>query len=213
MYDTAKEFIAALGIKMGAHIVDIGGGKGRFSSMLPELGYNATLFDYRPERVVTGVDSRDCNLNGKWPAGDNEFDAAVSLEVIEHVENPRHFVREMLRIVKPGAHCLISTPNQLSVASKLCFLLRNQHQWFQDSCYPGHIAALLEVDLQRIAREAKAVDPRIFYSGYGRVPGTRFSWQRMWRGFTGRKFSDNVFHGFGKSQTHEIAGAQSSHEK
>jgi 2-polyprenyl-3-methyl-5-hydroxy-6-metoxy-1,4-benzoquinol methylase len=66
------------------------------------------------------------NLNESLPYSDATFDAVVSLEVIEHLKNPRHFMREIERILKVSGRCLITTPNQISLASKLCLLLRDQ---------------------------------------------------------------------------------------
>jgi hypothetical protein len=45
-----------------------------------------------------------------------------SLEVIEHLENPRNFERE-IRILKVNRRCLLTTPNQISLSSRLCLLL------------------------------------------------------------------------------------------
>lgn len=41
---------------------------------------------------------------------DEYFDYAVAGEVIEHLENPKQFITELARIVKPGGVLAISTP-------------------------------------------------------------------------------------------------------
>lgn len=41
---------------------------------------------------------------------DNEFDTVVSTEVLEHVPDPQRAVREMYRVLKPGGHLILSTP-------------------------------------------------------------------------------------------------------
>jgi methionine biosynthesis protein MetW len=45
------------------------------------------------------------------PFGDNEFDAVVSLEVIEHLLFPLRAVQEATRVLKPGGAMLLTTPN------------------------------------------------------------------------------------------------------
>jgi|GEM_PF-3306893 len=45
------------------------------------------------------------------PADTPLFDAAVSLETIEHVPDPRNFLNEVHRRLKPGALLVISAPN------------------------------------------------------------------------------------------------------
>jgi hypothetical protein len=62
-----------------------------------------------------------------------------------------------------NGRCLITTPNQISLSSKLCLLLRGQFQHFQDSGYPAHITALLPIDLQRITTEAALAVRSISY--------------------------------------------------
>jgi SAM-dependent methyltransferase len=42
---------------------------------------------------------------------DNSFDFAVSLQVIEHVEDDELFVKELARVLKPGGKLFIATPN------------------------------------------------------------------------------------------------------
>jgi hypothetical protein len=81
---------------------------------------------------------------------------------------------------------------QISLASRLCFLLRGQFQHFQDSGYPAHITALLPIDLQRITIEAGLTFESVSYTDNGRIPGTE---QKTWQIFpllTGKWFSDNV---------------------
>jgi hypothetical protein len=80
----------------------------------------------------------------------------------------------------------------LSAASRLCLLMKGEFQWFQDSCYPAHITALLPVDLTRIAREVGLEDGSISYTNNGRIPMTHRAWQDVTKLFRGRLFSDNV---------------------
>jgi hypothetical protein len=86
---------------------------------------------------------------------------------------------------------VVTTPNQLSLLSKLTLVLKNQFNAFQEApgLYPAHLTALLEVDLLRIARECGLADPTIRHTDSGRIPFTPWHWPR---GFRGRAFSDNV---------------------
>jgi SAM-dependent methyltransferase len=126
-----------------------------------------------------------------YPLEAGAAEAVASVETIEHLENPRAFVRELARLAAPGGVVLVTTPNQLSALSKLTLLAKNQFNAFQEApgLYPAHLTALLEVDLRRIAREAGLVDVQIHYSGFGRIPFTSRGWPRL---FGGRAFSDNV---------------------
>ena len=50
-----------------------------------------------------------CNL----PFDDDAYDLVVSSECIEHTPDPLKAVREMARVLQPGGHLIITTPNRL----------------------------------------------------------------------------------------------------
>ena len=87
----------------------------------------------------------------------------------------------------------MTTPNQVSMASKLTLLTRDQFQAFQQApgLYPAHITALLPEDLRRIASECGLVDAEIRYTDAGRTPMSSHVWPAA-LGARGRWFSDNV---------------------
>ena len=60
----------------------------------------------------------------------------VSIETIEHLENPRALFRELVRALRPGGLLLVTTPNQLSVLSKLCFVLKDRHRSVPERALP-----------------------------------------------------------------------------
>jgi len=191
IYRLAERTIHNWGLPYTSTVLDLGGGAGHFAGTLINYFEHVHLMDFAPiiqsERIICSSG----NLNDSLPYSDATFDAVVSLEVIEHLENPRHFVREIARILKVHGRCLITTPNQVSLASKLCLLLRGQFQQFQDSCYPAHITALLPIDLQRITVEAGLAFTAISYTDDGRIPGTDIRWQVI-PSLTGKWFSDNL---------------------
>jgi 2-polyprenyl-3-methyl-5-hydroxy-6-metoxy-1,4-benzoquinol methylase len=128
---------------------------------------------------------------------DGSCDVVACVETIEHVENPRALMRELVRLAAPGGWLVVTTPNQLSVLSKLGLLTKNEFIHFQErpGLYPAHISALLEIDLVRMCRENALQDAAISYSGRGRIPLTGRQWPyplRARAGAWGRAFSDNV---------------------
>jgi 2-polyprenyl-3-methyl-5-hydroxy-6-metoxy-1,4-benzoquinol methylase len=191
IYRLAERTIRDWNLPYSSMILDLGGGTGHFAKTLSSYFENVHLLDFAPTIQPNRIISSSGDLNNSLPYSDSTFDAVVSLEVIEHLENPRHFVREIARILRVNGRCLISTPNQISLSSKLCLLLRSQFQQFQDSCYPGHITALLPIDLQRITAEAGFAHRSIIYTDDGRIPGTNIRWQAI-PCLTGKWFSDNL---------------------
>jgi 2-polyprenyl-3-methyl-5-hydroxy-6-metoxy-1,4-benzoquinol methylase len=176
-------------------VVDVGCGKGNFHNFLnlskqQYIGVDLVRYPGFPqdcEFIQSDLDT--CQI--KLP--DNHAEVVCSIETIEHLENPRAFMRELVRITAPGGMIIVTTPNQLSWLSKLTLLFKNQFNAFQESpgCYPAHITALLEVDLMRIAAECQLDSIKIHYTNYGRIPGTNQSWPQQ-LGLRGRRFSDNI---------------------
>lgn len=75
-----------------------------FDGDLPSLRRAAREFASDPRlRLIWSVAERT-------PVPDGVFDAVISSEVIEHVENPSTYLREAWRILKPGGYLTLSTP-------------------------------------------------------------------------------------------------------
>lgn len=49
----------------------------------------------------------------EWPFADREFDVVLSLETVEHFDDPHRFVQELGRVTRTGGTLLFSTPNVL----------------------------------------------------------------------------------------------------
>ncbi len=148
-------------------------------------------FPAEAEFVLANLDK------GKVSLDDGVCDVVACVETIEHVENPRELMRELVRLTAPGGYLVVTTPNQLSLLSKLTLLTKNEFVQFQErpGLYPAHITALLEVDLVRMCRENGLEDVAVRYTGRGRIPFTPRDWPALLRahsGAKGRAFSDNV---------------------
>jgi len=191
IYRLADRTIRSWGLPYTSMVLDLGGGAGHFTRTLTDYFEYVHLMDFAPIIQSKRIICSSGNLNELLPYSDATFDAVVSLEVIEHLENPRLFVREIERILKVNGRCLITTPNQISLASKFCLLLRDQFQHFQDSCYPAHITALVPIDLQRIIVEAGLRFESVAYDDNGRIPLTDKTWQIL-PFLTAKWFSDHV---------------------
>lgn len=181
----------------GGVLVDVGCGAGDLCAQLVRQGRSHRHIGVdvvHHEQSHPSVEFVQCDLDAESvPLPDAIGDAVCCVETIEHLENPRAAVRELVRLAKPGALVLVTTPNQLSLLSKLSLVLRNNFDAFDErqGQYPAHITALLEGDLVHIFRECGLRDVEIRYSYRGRIPKTNLHWPRTPL-FDGRAFSDNV---------------------
>lgn len=81
----------------------------------------------------------------------------MAVEIIEHLENPRKFIRECLKIIKSGGNLLITTPNVENPVSKALFVREGSLMWFNDRNYhvEGHITPLMQWQLANIIHESR----------------------------------------------------------
>jgi SAM-dependent methyltransferase len=83
------------------------------------------------------------DLNARLPFDDGSFDLVVSIETIEHLENPHLFLREIARVLKPCGHVVLATPNPHSFASRLKYAvlgLPSMFDFVAKDAYGGHIS-------------------------------------------------------------------------
>lgn len=198
IHELVKAGLSASELKRGV-CVDVGCGTGELARQLASsfahyVGADVIRHAGFPEDVPFVEVDLD---RGRVGLDDSVADVVLCVETIEHVENPRALVRELTRLVRPGGFVLVTTPNQLSLHSKLGLVFRNEFPHFQEAegLYPAHLTALLEIDLRRMLREVGLQNLEVLYSGSGRIPFTTGHWPNILsrrRGALARTFSDNV---------------------
>lgn len=178
----------------GGMIVDVGCGAGNLWPFVHErftryVGVDVLRYEgFPPDAEFTQVDLE----TGRAPVPDHSADVVAAVETIEHLENPRAFMRELVRLAKPGGWVVVTTPNQLSLLSLLTLLVKRQFQAFQAADYPAHLTALLEIDLRRIANECGLLDVQFEYSYQGRVVLTARHYPQSLARLFPRALSDNL---------------------
>ena len=104
-------------------ILDLGAGHGAFTKTLYEMGYEVYACDLFPEIFeFEPVECKKIDITSSFPYEDDTFDVVVAIEVSEHITDHQIFFRETNRILKPGGRLYISTPNILSIKSRVRFL-------------------------------------------------------------------------------------------
>ncbi len=123
IYETALSFLPK---KRGKtiRVLDAGAGSGSLSLMLKEKGFTVSACDINPKQyAVSGIQCKKANLNEKIPYRSGTFDYVMSLEMIEHLEDPWTFLREARRVLKPKGQLILSTPNVTHISSRVFYLL------------------------------------------------------------------------------------------
>lgn len=177
----------------GGTLLDVGCGSGRLWPFVRDrfdryVGVDAVRYDGFPDEGEFHAADLDAQA---LPFAD-AAEVVAAVETIEHLENPRAFVRALVRAARPGGWVIVTTPNQLSLLSRATLLAKGEHNAFRDASYPAHITALLEVDLRRIAAECGLQEVAVEFSGSGRVAGSGRHYPRWLSRLWPRGLSDNL---------------------
>ncbi|GAC1577720.1 MAG: hypothetical protein NVS3B20_09000 [Polyangiales bacterium] len=162
--DTHEVALSLLGGAPPCRMVDLASGRGELARKLVLLGHEVTAVERNTEQFQGGAKLVDADLNARWPFEDGAVQAATAVEILEHVENPRFFLRELSRVLCPRGVAIVSTPNITALQSRLLFLAAGQwdlffnHPWrLRDpysSAVEGHITPLPDWLLRHHARDA-----------------------------------------------------------
>ncbi len=142
----------------GARVLELGAGGGAMSQRLADAGYRVSACDLFAGNFTPAdtIEFHVADLNGAFSSViEGDWDAIVALELIEHLENPRHFLRECRRLLRPGGVLVLSTPNLANPVSQALFVRQGDFQWFSDLDYreQGHIMPLAPSVLRRCFAE------------------------------------------------------------
>ena len=110
------EFLAEADVRRRL-VLDAGCGTGRATAALARRHAEVVAFDIGEHLVARARRRCACRpVLGSimsLPFPDAVFDVVCSTEVIEHVPHPSMAVKELARVLKPGGHLVLSTPNKL----------------------------------------------------------------------------------------------------
>ena len=153
----AAAALLAEGAAAGSRVFEVGAGSGAMSLRLDDAGFRVTASDLFPQSFKPGhlpFVAADLNgaFAGQFPDG---FDAVMALEIIEHLENPRHLLRQLRALLPVGGQLVLSTPNIANPVSQALFLRRGNFQWFRDQDYAeqGHITPLSPWQIEKALAE------------------------------------------------------------
>ena len=133
----------------GEKALDLAAGTGALISRLQSHGIkNFTAIEQDAENFgLPNVRLLNLDLNTDFAAKiDARFDVITAVEIIEHLDSPRHFLQQIHRLLEPKGVAVITTPNVAHWLGRLQFLLTGVPKYFtlKDFQEQRHISPIFD---------------------------------------------------------------------
>jgi 2-polyprenyl-3-methyl-5-hydroxy-6-metoxy-1,4-benzoquinol methylase len=136
----------------GVRAVDLGSGPGAMAARLRSFGCEVLAVDRSPEGFEADVRHVTLDLdasNFASQVGVASYDLVTAIEVIEHVESPIGFFRNVGRLLTSSGVAVITTPNVDSLPARAKFLIAGKIRTMDQFGEPTHISPIFWDLLQR----------------------------------------------------------------
>jgi len=156
-HDAAAELIAAHVPVEGA-VLDLAAGTGAFLARLKHKGFtrlNAVELDVK-NFAFSDVQPISVDLNSDFSQTfDRQFDLVTAIEIIEHLDSPRHFLREIWNLLSPDGYLALSTPNIAHWVGRLRFAASGELRYFRERDYhhQRHISPIADGHMRLMLKE------------------------------------------------------------
>jgi 2-polyprenyl-3-methyl-5-hydroxy-6-metoxy-1,4-benzoquinol methylase len=162
----------------GAEVVEVGTGWGEMQEILRGAGFRVRGCEMSPRAVARCRERGLDVVEGRWP--DLPFapasaDVAIALQVIEHVADPRGFVRDLTALVRPGGLVVVATEDAGTSQAALERALRRLRGRTPEFCTsPDHTFVFLARHLRRLLEDAGC---EVRTRSYSYVPRESLHWK------------------------------------
>ena len=172
LHDYVVEEVLRRFASPGQMAIDLGTGSGALAVRLRALGWNTRAADINERGYKADVPFAKVDLNDRGFAaqlGEGAFSLVSAIEVIEHVESPISFLRNVERMLKPGGVAVITTPNVDNAPARVKFLLSGKVRMMDEHSEPTHISPIFWDLLvrQHLPRAGLQVSEHLLYPRRG----------------------------------------------
>jgi len=138
--------------------LDLASGSGAMVARLRDNGcpdITAVELD-RQKFAVDGITPIAIDLNGDFAGKfDRRFKLITAIEIIEHLNSPRHFLTQVRQLLDDDGVLLLSTPNVAEWMGRIRFLITGTLRYFDDVqyAYNHHVSPLPAAQLRHLLSE------------------------------------------------------------
>jgi len=152
LHEFVGERVLARYARPGVRATDLGAGPGAMAARLTKLGCEVLAvdrdtrsFEARLPHLTVDFDQPDFASR----LGVASFGLVTAIEVIEHVESPINFLRNIRRLLAPAGVAVLTTPNVDSLPARSKFFLHGKIRTMDEHSEPTHISPVFFDLLQR----------------------------------------------------------------
>lgn len=137
-------------MRVAGRVLEIGTGSGYGVELIaPHTTYFTTLDKHRAEGLTfpANVEFIEAKVP-PLPFADETFDCVITFQVVEHIRRDGEFIREISRVLKPGGHLLITTPNRTMSLTRNPWHVREYDQSEFSALLSPHFAKVEELGIE-----------------------------------------------------------------
>jgi len=152
LHDFVENNVLARLVRPALRAADLGAGTGAMSARLAAKGCDVLAADLTKNGFAAGLPHVTVDFNQPDFAsllGPQQFALVTAIEVIEHVESPIGFLRNIARLLAPGGAAVLTTLNVDSLPARFKFFLAGKIRTMDEHGEPTHISPIFFDLLQR----------------------------------------------------------------